>query len=790
MNDLRDDEIALENQSLLWGRARYMRNLERAEPGSLGPEREIIHAALEGLTAAINAWLTKCKSGEAVKAPAGWRIIATLGAKSAAIITMRTLLWRLRHSSQVPFTSIACFVGATVVASIDYKEIVKKLPWLERKMKQMLRRNKPDYRLSVIRRTGARHEADLEMVNTTTAEQARIGGTLIKMALEVTSIAQLVLQNEGKHKRYVVRRADAYLEYVRGEEMRRSLLSPMSQPMVVPPIPYNTRGAGGYLTEPLQAPLVKRHGSAEIPEKMLSAINALQNTKWQVNEAVLSVTRRCVDEGAAIFDFERMEQIDRRKPPEKVIPPEEWNSPFGKAYRNCLFEWHTCRNQAITREVCLRTVVETAARFTPYDEFYYVHQVDTRGRAYPVATCFHPQAEDLSRGLLRFAEGVPLGKRGYFWLLVHAASMHEGGDLKLDKHGFATRAAWAREHLEEIKVVGRDPMGEGWDMWKAAANPWQFLAAAEELSRAGANCSTFLTHLPVSMDGTCNGLQHFAAMMLDWDAARNVGMTISEKPADVYSLIAKRINEDLLREDSELARKWAGKVTRKLIKQNVMTTPYGVTPFGRKNQIMDAFCTVEVDDRKDIQDATFLASKVEAAIRSLVSAAPKAMQFLKDCCAIVTAAGKVPAWRTPTGFRVVQDIPKTRVYQSQVCGYWLSFIEDIPGTVNPRASSHAIAPNFVHSLDAAHMMGTVNALVKEGFKSFAMIHDSYGIHAPYVDRMNEILRAQFALIYQENQLEKFRNEMQKLVPEVELPPVPPMGDYDILEVLSAAYFFC
>lgn len=790
---LLEQQLALENQSLMWGMARYRKNLERAEPGSMSPERTIIAAALEGLTATIKDWLQKARAGEPVQAPTGWKFVEMLGAETTAIVVMRTLLWRLRHQNQVPFTALAITVGSTIIGSINYAEIVKQLPHMKRKMDLMLRKNKPDYRLSVIQRTAKKNSHVCEFTAASKVEQCRLGGTLLKQALEITSIAECLLVSEATRHRWMIRRTDAFLEYMRSAELRRSLMSPMHQPMVIPPVPYDPTGHGGFLTPGMREPLVKSRGKDEIPQPMLSAINALQRTPWETNHFVMRVAQECLTRGVDIFDFERIEQVDRRKPPERIIPKDQWSTPEFKEYRHAMFAWHTARNQAATREICVRMTVEMAQRFAEYDKFYYVYQVDTRGRAYPVSTCFHPQSEDFSRGLLRFHEGKALGDTGFYWLRVHAASMHEGGSLKLDKQPFDVRAKWAWDHFVDIADVARDPLGIGWNLWKQAANPWQFLAVAEEferirLSRGRERIEDFVSRIPVSMDGTCNGLQHFAALMKDAKAATHVGMVPALKPVDLYSAIADSINDELKDDNSDMACKWYKKVTRKLIKRNIMTTPYGVTAYGRKNQLLEQFSDIKDPVEKGMDDASFIAEKVETALTNLVSAAPVAMRFFRECSDVVADEGKAPVWTSPTGFRVLQDLPKVKSYQGKVCGYTLSFIDDIPGSVHPRKNRNSIAPNFVHSMDAAHMMLTVNNLVSRGVTSFAMIHDSYGTHATDVDLLHKALRVEFVRMYQTDWMKAFRDGMQAQV-NTPLPPLPKFGDYDVKQVLDATYFF-
>ncbi len=96
--------------------------------------------------------------------------------------------------------------------------------------------------------------------------------------------------------------------------------------------------------------------------------------------------------------------------------------------------------------------------------------------------------------------------------------------------------------------------------------------------------------LPVHQDGTCNGLQHYAALGGDARGARQVNLDNADRPSDVYTYVAnmveKRIREDLEQDpDNKLARLLVGKVSRKVVKQTVMTTVYGVTFVGAREQI-------------------------------------------------------------------------------------------------------------------------------------------------------------------------------------------------------------
>ena len=50
--------------------------------------------------------------------------------------------------------------------------------------------------------------------------------------------------------------------------------------------------------------------------------------------------------------------------------------------------------------------------------FYFPHNLDFRGRAYPMHPNLNHLGADLSRGLLQFAEAKPLGPDGVRWLEI------------------------------------------------------------------------------------------------------------------------------------------------------------------------------------------------------------------------------------------------------------------------------------------------------------------------------------------------------------------------------------
>ena len=127
--------------------------------------------------------------------------------------------------------------------------------------------------------------------------------------------------------------------------------------------------------------------------------------------------------------------------------------------------------------------------------FYYPHNVDFRGRAYPMPPHLNHLGSDLCRGVLEFAEGRPLGSPGLRWLKIHLANLYAGG---VDKLSYEGRLAFTESHLDDIFDSADRPL-EGNRWWLQAEDPFQCLAVCINLTEALRSPSpeTVLSHIPI-----------------------------------------------------------------------------------------------------------------------------------------------------------------------------------------------------------------------------------------------------------------------------------------------------
>ncbi|XP_014510516.2 DNA-directed RNA polymerase 3B, chloroplastic-like isoform X3 [Vigna radiata var. radiata] len=447
-------------------------------------------------------------------------------------------------------------------------------------------------------------------------------------------------------------------------------------PMLVPPKKWKGYENGGYLF--LTSYIMRTHGSKKQQDvmknvgrkqlrKVFEALDTLGSTKWRVNGRVLGVVEYLWAAGGNIAGL-----IDRK---------------------------------------------DVAQKMKEEEGFYYPHNIDFRGRAYPMHSHLNHLSCDLCRGLLEFAEGRPLGKSGLHWLKIHLANLYAGG---IEKLSYDERLAFVENHLHDIFDSADNPInGNRW--WLGAEDPFQCLAASINLSEAlrSSSPNSVLSHLPIHQDGSCNGLQHYAALGRDSLEAAAVNLVASERPADVYSEIAVRVH-DIMRRDSNkdpavypnalLARVLIDQIDRKLVKQTVMTSVYGVTFVGAREQMKRRLQEKGlINDEQLLFTAACYAAKVTlTALGEIFGAARVIMGWLGDCAKVITSENHPVSWTTPLGLPVIQPYCKTERHLIKTSLQFLALRRE-GNTVDAKKQRSAFPPNFIHSLDSSHMMMTALA---------------------------------------------------------------------------------
>lgn len=438
------------------------------------------------------------------------------------------------------------------------------------------------------------------------------------------------------------------------------------------------------------------------------------------------------------------------------------------------------------------------AKSYPNRDIYFPVNMDFRGRVYPIPPHLNHLGSDLSRSLLVFSRGVPLGENGLKWLKVHL-----GNQCGKDKASFEERIQFANDNIDKVMAVCADPLGDKSDegkWWLEAEDPFQCLATCFELGAAlkSEDPTKHISHFPVHMDGSCNGLQHYGALGRDKAGGEAVNLTPADKPQDVYSGVLKIVNEKIQR-DAEAGHPLAilvqGKITRKVVKQTVMTSVYGVTMIGARQQIHNRLRELQGIDWPEPEDQTmsntalYLAQLSLSSLGDMFSSAKNIMDWFAEIAVLVGKKQEPMSWITPLGLPVVQPYTRVKDFRVYTTSHDLVISDNsdlLPVSIARQKS--AFPPNFVHSLDATHMFMTALDCKNKNL-DFAAVHDSYWTHAGNLDVMNASLREQFIKLYSQPILERLRESLVMRFPDVNFPPVPSRGELDLNLVRESKYFF-
>ncbi|KAJ7079600.1 DNA/RNA polymerase [Mycena belliarum] len=664
----------------------------------------------------------------------------------------------------------------------------------------------------------------------TQALRSQIGGVLVGCLMDVAEVPRTA---KAKHSDELITEDQPAFyqsyEYQRGQKLGvirlnpvvsqrlskdRVVVHPRHLPMLVKPKPWVSYNEGGYLKNKTQVMRFKdnieqksylKYASEQgHVELVYAGLDVLGSTPWKINRRVFDVVLSVWNSG---------ERLGKMPPavydePEPEAPPEQEDLAMRNVYLTRMRAYNQSKAANHSDRCSVNYKIEISRAFLN-DSFYLPHNVDFRGRAYPVPPHLNHIGDDLSRGLLMFAEKRKLTARGFRWLKIHLANLYG-----FDKANFDERVAFTEAHIEDVYDSALNPLtGRGW--WQGADDPWQCLATCMEVYSAieSGDPDSYECALPVHQDGTCNGLQHYAALGGDNQGAAQVNLSAGDRPSDVYSFVGNMV-EKVLAEEAAKGERYAillsGKVSRKVVKQTVMTTVYGVTFIGARDQIEK-----QLKDRKDIPEeecwlaASYLAKKVLSAIGDLFTGAKHIQTWLNLCARLISKSipqERIPealgehtenqkkkrrkksdsdeagsdkakltlpdkslkkeqmtsvVWTTPLGLPICQ--PYRKVARKQIfTALQTVYISDpgAPAEVNSMKQASAFPPNFIHSLDATHMMLTAIECRVQGL-TFASVHDSYWTHACSIDQMSEIIRETFIALHSSDVLGNLEEEFKK-----------------------------
>jgi DNA-directed RNA polymerase len=828
--------MALEDEMRDFGVQRFRRSFEKAAKNKRGAETEpgmaLIREAIMPLAKAVEEWREECASGRAGRRHAAYKMVGLLPADVIAFVTLKVLINSAIGGSYL--TSVYTSVGSALEDEVWCRELAEKnKDLLTNVVKNLKKRgvSTRKNRRAMMRETAKHRQVDMK-TEWPNRQVVVVGALFADMAFKVTGFFDTPTLSKGKREQIVIRFSEKANEWIEKRKSLGELMHPLALPMVVPPSPRTgDLSTGPYFSE-MRRPytMVKRLKKDHVRvletanlSKVVKALNNLDKTSWRISKPVLDVLTSLWHSGHSIAGLPQREELPLPERHPWMIEEDKKNKGTAKrknskshkkalkkltkkqeaelkAWKVASVKVREANNLGRSKRISIERLIEVAHKFKDEKALYFPHDLDFRGRIYDIPTGLHPQGADYSRGMLVFAEGKYVrNTEAMNWLMIHGANT-----FGYDKVGFPGRITWVQDHMKQIAATVDDPLGNLW--WTEADKPFCFLAWCFDYMGVREGKPSYI---PVAMDGSCNGLQHFSAMLRDEVGGRAVNLVPGDVPSDIYAEVAKLVTRKLEREvEEEIEDHWIAEewlklgINRKLTKRPTMVMPYGGTVQSTMQYVEDAYresmegkASPFGDDERHA--CVHLGKHVHKGIREVVIKAGEAMKWLQQVARIIARNNLPIMWTTPSGFVCYQVYRNTKLlsvetYLSGRVRKQIYLKEERPG-MSLQKMQGGIAPNFVHSLDASALILTVNSAAKEGVTHFAMIHDSYGTHAADTAQLAYTLREQFVKMYSKHDvLKNFLDEVKSYLPEdqwEEIPPLPERGTLDIRQVLDSEFFF-
>ena len=528
------------------------------------------------------------------------------------------------------------------------------------------------------------------------------------------------------------------------------------------------------------------------------AVNIMQETEWVINKPIYEVILSLINTDSSLGHLPtNPQEIELPVKPVDIETNKEslvkWKREASLVYKE--------RAKSKSKYIQVRQIIEEA-RLLLDRSFFYPYQLDFRGRIYPKPAMLSPQGADYSRALIKFKYGKQMKENNSFDDFAIAGAGLYG---EVDKEDIQTRLDWVKDRLDTFIGYAKEPLTN--TDWAKADKPFCFLAWCFELKDFAETDydASFITTLPIQSDCSNSGLQHYSAMMRDEIGGKATNLIPSNKPEDVYRIVAQKVIMKLRDKTDPMAKQWLDYgIDRKLCKKPVMCLPYSLTQYSCRQYIQD-HVEKEFKEKeklhnfgKDLFKATnYLTPIVWESINDVIVGAKEIMGFLKKVSRLVASENLPVCWTTPKPlnfpvqmmcYKKESKRVKTKMGDSIIK---LSIQSDTD-EIDKRKTAQSICPNLIHSLDASCLMLAVIKAKDKGVTNFSLIHDSFGCVAPDVHKLSEAIREAFCEVYEQDVLTNWAMEMKQMLSDKnakKFPHIPERGNLD-LSLVKQSIFFC
>lgn len=683
---------------------------------ALPPYRKLVRSVTSALIPAIQEYITEAQSkrGRPGTNRSALPYITEVGIEKCCALAVSSLV--NNFTRPITYQTLVGKIGQTI--SYEWG-ILQEDPAVVDKINKSIHKGSVTSRRYVYLSQYIKKKYDRGVAYIPTVPRNCIGDLFLSHLLRINNLLQKQRIKTGKHTTQTLITAHPILIQWISDELRQSAHdNPLSLPHLEP-VPADHR----IILKPQRGHHTPE--STTTPDSYLvRAANKLNNVAFKVNIPQLEFIRELSRRATTTLGIPGHQQPEMPPYLEGATPEQiqAVRSQRAKAYADGAM-WRSKRTALLTHLGLLQQYTNK--------EVYFEVEADFRGRIYPTANALSYQGPDWIRSIWKFSEGAPIYEENEEWLYVHAASC-----FGLSRLSYGARVLHMRGLHDQMRALVADPI-EQIGFLEQAKEPFRFLAAAREIVEYLDHGPGYVSHLPVFIDASSQGIQIHAALLEDIDLMKASNVLPSEdEPQDIYTELAQIVNDDASSDTSQAAA-WVRQnpVDRKTAKRIMMLIPYG-------GKLHAAFKTTRDIPNIPSDASVWLAKKLyDTAVdmlHTLVKFQDRAAQAVTEKA--MESGSSSYSWSSPCDVEVRQTYDKQKIkrIQTAIRGHLYSYKV---GTGQPNYSKlgAAFVPNFTHSLDASLLC---RAVVDSSYP-ICTIHDSIGILAAHVDDMQTRLAEAF-----------------------------------------------
>jgi DNA-directed RNA polymerase len=791
----------LDKEMVELGRQRYQNRTEKAHriaaESNTIPGRMMLNRCTTELVAEIESWIAKASTGPGRRHRC-LPFMQQLDSEKIAVIASKVIIDALSQERMLTGTCVA--VGRAIEDEVLLADLADNNPdFLRQVQKKTFKSVGQKFKRRFAR--DAAKAVDLVTQRWAKADALAVGLLLVEMVASRTGIIDIITKLNARGRRYcVIQPSKDIRKWIKDCHEYHETLEPMFLPTIEKPLEWNNPWVGGYASlEWKPRPLVKSRSkayqeslSSSLSPAVYSAVNFVQNTPWTVDIQTMDLVKECWKEGFAIDGLPPSRNEELPTKPTDI----DTNDEARRSWRKAAAKIHFLNESYESQRLLTLKSLFIADKMHQHKFLWFPHQLDFRGRGYPLPLFLHPQGVSYAKVMLRFANGKPLNTEAEQYPLY----LQVANKFGLDKKPLKERVKWVEENRNLIVQTARDP----WSTreWLKADEPFAFVAACREINGLWNHGKGFISSLPIAMDATTQGLQIYSMLLRDPVGALATNVIPSTAPSDPYQFVANEVIKRLINSPDPIASdilKFG--VDRTTTKRQTMTLPYGLTLhscMGYTREWLEEKMRKTGENPFGLETykpVAFLGKIIWESIDDVVGSAKRGMDFIRGCIGVLIDNDVTPHWMTPIGFPVrmrYENYDVITVSTRIGAKAKVLSLRQENGKQSKRKALNGGPANYIHSLDGfGGLLGhTINMCASNGINHLGCVHDQILCLSGDYMKTSSCVREATIDIFSRDLLREFRQGVLTMLPSsASLPEVPEYGSLDISKVRDSDYYF-